>query len=157
MSAEEDLRQQLDVYQEQLNQINAALEYDADNEDMKLLKDNLQELVALTKQNIEENEQKVNNCFVVGGKYQAPFSSKVNSTTSFHNAVIFSVDETLKLARVVFSYPVEIAMMPCPFFLDGRCKFTDEKVSEKSFLQKINSLQNMYVLVQVLSWRASVL
>lgn len=53
MAADEDLQQQLKGFREQLDQINAALVLDADNEELLLLKANLEELVVLTQQNIQ--------------------------------------------------------------------------------------------------------
>ena len=50
MAADEDLQQQLKGFHEQLDQINAALVLDADNEELLLLKANLEELVVLTQQ-----------------------------------------------------------------------------------------------------------
>ena len=65
---------------------------------------------------------------LIGTKVRAPFMSKVRGRcVTYHNAVIseeFHFDNTV---RVVFLNPVELAMVACPFFLEGRCKFSDEK------------------------------
>ena len=130
MAADEDLQQQLKGFREQLDQINAALVLDADNEELLLLKANLEELVVLTQQNIQVKDDLQSEVKKkVGSKCLAPFFSRLNQTTSYHNAVIYSDDIELQsdCVLVIFSHPIEIAMVPCPFFLDGRCRFTDEK------------------------------
>ncbi len=72
-------------------------------------------------QNVEEEA-----VFKAGDKCLAPFKSTLNGLESLHNAVIFA-DEAGKAMRVVFINPVEVAMVPCPFFLEGRCKFEDDQ------------------------------
>ena len=126
----EDLQQQLKGYHEQLDQINATLVLDADNEELLLLKANLEELVGLTQQNIQAKDDLEKSIDVgkVGSKCQAPFFSRFNQSTSYHNAVIYSDNELQNdCVLVIFSHPIEIAMVPCPFFLEGRCRFTDDK------------------------------
>ena len=68
---------------------------------------------------------------LIGTKCRAPFKS-----SNFHNAVIFGYEES-SLAnavnlddisiQIVFSMPTETKMVPCPFYLEGNCKFTSEK------------------------------
>ena len=126
----EDLQQQLKGYHEQLDQINGALVLDADNEELLLLKANLEELVGLTQQNIQAKDDLEKSIDVgkVGSKCQAPFFSRFNGSTSYHNAVIYSdIELQNDCVLVIFSHPIEIAMVPCPFFLEGRCRFTDDK------------------------------
>ena len=126
----EDLQQQLKGYHEQLDQINATLVLDADNEELLLLKANLEELVGLTQQNIQAKDDLEKSIDVgkVGSKCQAPFFSRFNGSTSYHNAVIYSdIELQNDCVLVIFSHPIEIAMVPCPFFLEGRCRFTDDK------------------------------
>ena len=126
----EDLQQQLKGYHEQLDQINGALVLDADNEELLLLKANLEELVGLTQQNIQAKDDLEKSIDVgkVGSKCQAPFFSRFNQSTSYHNAVIYSdIELQNDCVLVIFSHPIEIAMVPCPFFLEGRCRFTDDK------------------------------
>ena len=126
----EDLQQQLKGYHEQLDQINGALVLDADNEELLLLKANLEELVGLTQQNIQAKDDLEKSIDVgkVGSKCQAPFFSRFNGSTSYHNAVIYSdIELQNDCVLVIFSHPIEIAMVPCPFFLEGRCRFADDK------------------------------
>ena len=64
---------------------------------------------------------------LTGTKVRAPFESKVRGGATLHNAIIteaFYSDETV---RVVYLNPVELPMVPCPFFLEGKCKFSNEK------------------------------
>ena len=56
---------------------------------------------------------------------RAPFYSKVRGAggATLHNAVIteaFDSDDTT--VRVVYLNPVELAMVACPFFLEGTCR-----------------------------------
>ena len=69
---------------------------------------------------------------IIGTKCRAPFKSSSN----FHNAVIYGYEES-SLAnavnlddifiQIVFSMPTETKMVPCPFYLQGSCKFSGEK------------------------------
>ncbi|XP_054273041.1 zinc finger CCCH-type with G patch domain-containing protein isoform X2 [Macrosteles quadrilineatus] len=77
-----------------------------------------------------------------GTKCQAPYShhwqradtSSSSDSQGYHNALIIDV-ETPKVAedlsliqvRVLFVNPTEKQMCPCPFYLEGKCKFSDEK------------------------------
>lgn len=69
-----------------------------------------------------------------GTKCSAPFSQQWGEKC-YHNAIISSVmvdeDELSSLeslqVRVMFCNPICDSMKPCPFFLDGHCKFSDEK------------------------------
>ena len=61
---------------------------------------------------------------LVGTKVRAPFYSKVRGAggATLHNAVITeALDDTT--VRVVYLNPVELAMVTCPFFLEGTCRF----------------------------------
>ncbi|XP_011702720.1 PREDICTED: zinc finger CCCH-type with G patch domain-containing protein [Wasmannia auropunctata] len=69
-----------------------------------------------------------------GMKCKAPYGSTWGSI-SYHNAMISSVyrdnDKTIKdihdiKVRVFFLNPTHKEMIPCPFFLNGSCKFSDE-------------------------------
>lgn len=69
-----------------------------------------------------------------GTKCSAPFSQQWGEKC-YHNAIISSVvleeDDVSCLenlqVKVMFCNPVCDRMKPCPFFLDGYCKFSDEK------------------------------
>ncbi|XP_023243048.1 zinc finger CCCH-type with G patch domain-containing protein-like [Centruroides sculpturatus] len=67
-----------------------------------------------------------------GGKCRAPFSQTWGEK-DYHNAIILSVEaENLELpeelvVKVLFCNPICDAMKPCSYFLDGRCKFSDDK------------------------------
>lgn len=93
------------------------------------------------KESIEEpREKKESSTFqedldkLVGMKCRAPHlarGSVEGTSASFSNAIVFHVereagDDMRSLAvRVVFSHPTSVDMVPCPYFLDGRCRFDD--------------------------------
>lgn len=67
-----------------------------------------------------------------GAHVKAPFS-KDWGQLSYHSAVVLSVDasdithiDDIKV-NVMFTHPTVSAMKPCPFFLEGRCKFSQEQ------------------------------
>ncbi|KAL3199570.1 hypothetical protein MRX96_001332 [Rhipicephalus microplus] len=67
-----------------------------------------------------------------GAHVKAPFS-KDWGQLPYHSAVVLSVDasdithiDDIKV-NVMFTHPTVSAMKPCPFFLEGRCKFTQEQ------------------------------
>lgn len=48
----------------------------------------------------------------------------------YHNAIILGSelgDEDLVYVKTVFMHPTAKKMQPCPFFLEGNCKYSDEK------------------------------
>ena len=72
-----------------------------------------------------------------GVKCQAPFKSVNAATEFYHNAVIFAVDsdcltdenvsyENLKV-QVVFSNPTCQKMIPCKYYIDGKCNFAEDR------------------------------
>lgn len=67
-----------------------------------------------------------------GSKCRAPFSRQWGEK-DYHNAIILSVEvENLELleeltVKVLFCNPHCDAMKPCPYFMDGRCRFSDDK------------------------------
>uniref|UniRef100_A0A1E1XB38 Zinc finger CCCH-type with G patch domain-containing protein n=1 Tax=Amblyomma aureolatum TaxID=187763 RepID=A0A1E1XB38_9ACAR len=67
-----------------------------------------------------------------GSKVQAPFSKNWGQM-SYHSAIVLSVDasdimhiDDIKV-NVMFTHPTAPAMKPCSFFLEGRCKFSQER------------------------------
>ncbi|XP_071097176.1 zinc finger CCCH-type with G patch domain-containing protein-like [Haliotis cracherodii] len=68
---------------------------------------------------------------LVGMKCRAPFSHDWGGL-SYHNALVFQVepgrtDEEIPQVSVMFCNPTHMSMVPCRFFLDGRCRFSEEK------------------------------
>ncbi|KAB7501857.1 Zinc finger CCCH-type with G patch domain-containing protein, partial [Armadillidium nasatum] len=93
----------------------------------------------------EEDEYKIENSkemeklneslkTLEGQNVRVPFSERWGGF-SYHNAVVLSVveEENPTIAfenpqvTVLFSQPTSISMLPCRFFLDGRCKFDSDK------------------------------
>ncbi|GFT06158.1 zinc finger CCCH-type with G patch domain-containing protein [Nephila pilipes] len=69
-----------------------------------------------------------------GKKCRAPFFQEWGEK-ALHNAIIFSTDledQTVGnlqevMVKVMFCNPLSDQMKPCPYFLDGHCKFPDDK------------------------------
>ncbi|CAG5135884.1 unnamed protein product, partial [Candidula unifasciata] len=68
---------------------------------------------------------------LIGTKCRAPFSHEYGG---FHygNAMIWSIDPLAESSdeykvRVVFINPTHPSMIPCKYFLDGNCRFSDEE------------------------------
>ncbi|KAK7580514.1 hypothetical protein V9T40_001143 [Parthenolecanium corni] len=78
----------------------------------------------------DESLQDELNC-LVGSKCRAPFSEKWSdgANCSYHNALIMSIDSSDSLdnvkVKVLFVNPTCQEMLPCPYFLDGECRFSD--------------------------------
>ena len=160
----ENFEESIKMYKAQLQAINSTIEASGESEDLQDLKQNIEQLIELTTQSLLEQkkqellnevdsavitdhkkivkeENKPNNFSdeldkLIGTKCRAPFKSLCFHKKSYHNAVIFSYEESsLNSAkslqdisvRIVFCMPTENKMIPCQFFLDGKCKFSDEK------------------------------
>uniref|UniRef100_A0A182KAE3 Zinc finger CCCH-type with G patch domain-containing protein n=1 Tax=Anopheles christyi TaxID=43041 RepID=A0A182KAE3_9DIPT len=86
------------------------------------------------KQVVTEPEQHLNDeeldlDGLVGSKCSAPHLHTWGSTV-YHNAMVCSLDtEDLAqaTAKVLFTNPTHREMIPCAYFLEGECRFTDEK------------------------------
>jgi hypothetical protein len=178
----ESLQQSIEAYELQLKQVKDAIlasSGDASqNNDLVSLKDDLDQLISLTKQNLLElkkeellkqlecyddssegekdkettqrlKEDHYNNVTLEqkedpsiglssleGVKCQAPFKSLNSANEFYHNAIIFAVHdditdnassyETIKV-RVVFSNPTCQKMIPCKYYIDGRCNYSEDK------------------------------
>ena len=175
----ESLVQSIEAYELQLKQVKDALlasgEDTAQNGDLVSLKDDLEQLIALTKQNLlelkkeellkelegyDETPKDVKNeetnrplekdnieanphqnfdssldiSSLEGVKCQAPFKSINSAKEFYHNAIIFAVNDSLAeefsyenlTVKVVFSNPTTQKMIPCSYYLDGKCNFSKE-------------------------------
>uniref|UniRef100_A0A182Q6B9 Zinc finger CCCH-type with G patch domain-containing protein n=1 Tax=Anopheles farauti TaxID=69004 RepID=A0A182Q6B9_9DIPT len=66
---------------------------------------------------------------LLGSKCSAPHLHTWGSTV-YHNAMVCSLDSSNlaeATAKVLFTNPTHREMIPCAYFLDGDCRFTDEK------------------------------
>uniref|UniRef100_A0A182N6A0 Zinc finger CCCH-type with G patch domain-containing protein n=1 Tax=Anopheles dirus TaxID=7168 RepID=A0A182N6A0_9DIPT len=66
---------------------------------------------------------------LLGSKCSAPHLHSWGST-AYHNAMVCSLDSTNlaeATAKVLFTNPTHREMIPCAYFLDGECRFADEK------------------------------
>ena len=104
----------------------------------------------------ETDQQDVSNSLNVsaleGVKCQAPFKSVNSAKEFYHNAVIFATNtdedrighlsyENLHV-RVVFSNPTCQKMIPCKYYLDGKCNFSEDRCRHShGELVKLKSLK----------------
>ena len=64
-----------------------------------------------------------------GLKCQVPFNYAWGGV-GYHNAIILAADVTDEgkiAAEVVFMHPTSKEMQPCPYFLESKCKYSEEK------------------------------
>ncbi|KAK2165501.1 hypothetical protein LSH36_49g04016 [Paralvinella palmiformis] len=70
---------------------------------------------------------------IIGTKCRAPYERDWGGY-SYHNCMIISVesleDSGEPKVRVMFCQPTHLSMLPCPYFLEDRCRFDDEKCSK---------------------------
>lgn len=72
------------------------------------------------------SDKEVND--LIGKKCQAPHTHSWGSV-SYHNAFISNLDESETEASgkimvlILFLHPINKSMIPCPFYLDGNCKY----------------------------------
>nr|KAF6272997.1 zinc finger CCCH-type and G-patch domain containing [Pipistrellus kuhlii] len=62
-----------------------------------------------------------------GTKVNAPYYSSWG-TLEYHNAMIVGTEEAddgSAVVRVLYLYPTHKSLKPCPFFLEGKCRFLD--------------------------------
>lgn len=62
-----------------------------------------------------------------GQKVNAPYYSPWG-TLEYHNAMVVGTEEAAGGAagvRVLYLYPTHASLKPCPFFLEGRCRFKE--------------------------------
>uniref|UniRef100_A0A0K8TBW0 C3H1-type domain-containing protein n=1 Tax=Lygus hesperus TaxID=30085 RepID=A0A0K8TBW0_LYGHE len=97
-------------------QVQPEEEISGDKSEDVTLQEELDELIAL-----------------VGSKCQAPYTSRVGGTT-YGNAIICSVEQCDVISdiddiqlRVLFANPTEKEMVPCPYYLDEKCNYGDDK------------------------------
>ncbi|KAF4519228.1 hypothetical protein B566_EDAN009789 [Ephemera danica] len=92
----------------------------------------ISELIALTKENLQSKQPHVSD----DPLDQEYLLFKYGSGVTYHNAMVTRVDsdstegatDTSHIqVRVVFVNPTQQAMRLCPYYLDGKCRFTDDK------------------------------
>ncbi|PZC87025.1 hypothetical protein B5X24_HaOG201261 [Helicoverpa armigera] len=181
----EDLQKSLNEYEEQLAMVNLTLESvndETEKESLLSLRSDLQQLIELTKENLEamvpkdkpvepqssENKDELDDEYALfmqemakSGAYESAKEDKSDSDEEdiedelssllgmkcavyhthkwggqpgLYNAMVSAVvprqdnDQFQDLqVRVLFTHPTHAEMLPCPFYLDGECKFDDEQ------------------------------
>lgn len=85
-----------------------------------------------------------------GMKCQVPFQYEWGGL-GYHNAIILSAEAEAGSVsvQVVFMHPTSKRMQPCPYFLEGECKYPDDKCHySHGYLAKLDTIKDyMYVLL----------
>lgn len=78
-------------------------------------------------QGVEDSEEEEEEDALSGTKVRAPYRTAWG-TLEYHNAMVVGAEppegeETQ--VRVFYVYPTQKSMKPCPFYLEGKCRFLD--------------------------------
>lgn len=137
----DDLKASLKAYKDQLHQIQQAISIATDDqkEELQKLSNDLQELIQLTQsslpfgdsEDVNSSEDQLQNELqkLEGQKCQVPFKYAWGGL-GYHNAIILDThfdDEGDVSVEVVFMHPTMKKMQPCPYFLEGSCKYATDK------------------------------
>lgn len=85
---------------------------------------------------------------LIGKKCRAPYSNKYNAV-EYHNALIVGIEIPEAISdlnhikvRVLFTNPTERDMVPCPYFLDDKCNFGEDRCNfSHGYLASFGDLQ----------------
>ncbi|XP_027275758.1 zinc finger CCCH-type with G patch domain-containing protein isoform X2 [Cricetulus griseus] len=75
----------------------------------------------------EEDEEDPDQEELSGAKVNAPYHSAWG-TLEYHNAMVVGTEEAedgSACVRVLYLYPTHKSLKPCPFFLEGKCRFKE--------------------------------
>uniref|UniRef100_W5LH26 Zinc finger CCCH-type with G patch domain-containing protein n=1 Tax=Astyanax mexicanus TaxID=7994 RepID=W5LH26_ASTMX len=75
----------------------------------------------------DEEEEEEEDDYMSGTKVRAPYRTSWG-TLEYHNAMVVCSEEPdgdEARVRVLYLYPTHKSIKPCPFFLDGKCRFMD--------------------------------
>lgn len=75
----------------------------------------------------EEEEEEEEEDVLSGTKVRAPYRTKWG-TLEYHNAMVVGAeppDGEEAQVRVLYVYPTQKSMKPCPFYLEDKCRFPD--------------------------------
>ena len=75
----------------------------------------------------EEEEEEEEEDALSGTKVRAPYRTKWG-TLEYHNAMVVGAeppDGEEAQVRVLYVYPTQKSMKPCPFYLEDKCRFPD--------------------------------
>ncbi|XP_072936121.1 zinc finger CCCH-type with G patch domain-containing protein [Epargyreus clarus] len=117
--------------------------YDGDNKDASQDKD--------VSQNEDSNDSDIEDelASLLGMKCAVYHTHMWGGQPTLHNAMVSSVlpkqddDQFSDLqVQILYTHPTHAEMLPCPFYLDGECKFTDEQCRySHGTTVKLSSLQ----------------
>ncbi|XP_046845095.1 zinc finger CCCH-type with G patch domain-containing protein-like [Xenia sp. Carnegie-2017] len=110
-----------------LEWINTSDKYEEKESDVAITKDNSPEESSSTSTSHASDIERS----VSGTRCRAPYSFDWG-VTGYHNAMVYSVEEmdyggtdAFKV-RVLFTNPTHKSMLPCPYFLDEKCRFDSD-------------------------------
>lgn len=75
----------------------------------------------------EEEEEEEEDYALSGTKVRAPYRTSWG-TLEYHNAMVVGAEpagEDEAQVRVLYVYPTQKSMKPCPFYLEDKCRFPD--------------------------------
>ncbi|CAN2389927.1 Zinc finger CCCH-type with G patch [Pristimantis euphronides] len=91
----------------------------------------------------EEVEEEEDEEEISGMKVKAPYYSTWG-TLEYHNAMVAGserMEDGGSGVRVLYLYPTHKAMKPCPYFLDGKCRFNENCRFSHGQIVPVNELQ----------------
>ncbi|XP_077986084.1 zinc finger CCCH-type with G patch domain-containing protein-like [Glandiceps talaboti] len=83
---------------------------------------------------------------LIGTKCRVPYTPGWG-TVHYHNAVILCVetvadsDDEQSQVRVLFCNPTDRSMLPCPYFLDGKCKFDENCRFSHGYIVNVEDIE----------------
>ncbi|EFX62843.1 hypothetical protein DAPPUDRAFT_336348, partial [Daphnia pulex] len=144
----QSLQDSLEIYRNQVKQIQDALliANEEQKPDLQQVVKDLEEIILLTETSLSSapvqedndtssaNSQNESNLdeelsALEGMKCKAPFKYEWGGV-GYHSAIILGSElgeDDLVYVKAVFMHPTTKKMQPCPYFLEGNCKYPDEK------------------------------
>ncbi|GLV44188.1 uncharacterized protein CBL_12516 [Carabus blaptoides fortunei] len=135
-----DIEQLIELTEENLNTITSQVDQPStsqnnaiDDEYLMFMKEMEKEGAIDTGKDVENTDVEDDLKSLEGMKCQAPHTHSWGDIV-YHNAMvcgIVSTEETQSFndiqVKVMYTNPTHQEMLPCPYFLEGSCKFSDEK------------------------------
>lgn len=141
----QSLQCSLQLYKTQLKQIHDALLVASEEQkaDLEQVAKDLEEIILLTETSLSttaaqesdasdsQNESNLEEelSALEGVKCKVPFKYEWGGI-GYHNAIILGSElneDGLVYVKAVFMHPTNKKMQPCPYYLEGNCKYSDDK------------------------------
>jgi len=129
---------------------------DEQKPDLEQLQQDLQDIIQLTQSSIltkisetsaETEDASIEDDLKVleGVKCKVPFRYEWGGL-GYHNAIILGtevLEDATVGVNVVFMHPTDKQMQPCPYYLEGKCKYSDEKCHfSHGYSVKLNEIRD---------------